>query len=143
MADIKKSHSNNDAFESVRSRATPSLLVEKFGLMNALQRQAIVDLGFRSLFELKVREVPQKLTHLVLSNFDRDKSDIVLPVGYRKLHVDEEDMHIKLGLSKGRTNIVSARLSHDSELSLKWKSIAANGNPARIVAADVANEMIK
>lgn len=75
------SQSHNEAFKSVRSWATPSLSVEKFDQLNDVQRKVVVALGFGGLLELKIREVPQKLAYFVLSSFDCDRCDILLPPG--------------------------------------------------------------
>lgn len=59
--DVLKTQPDNDELKSVQSIATPSMLVEKMGEMNANQRGAVVDLGFGRLLDLKVMKVPQRL----------------------------------------------------------------------------------
>lgn len=134
---------DTDGFKSVRSRATSSLLVEKFEHLNDVQRKSVVALGFGHLLDLKIREVPQKLAYFVLSNFDCDHCDILLPPSDRRLHVDENDVHLTLGLPKGRNNIVSVKTSQEDSLLKEWKACVCVENPSRIVASDVAAAVIR
>lgn len=59
------------------------------------------------------------------------------------MHVDEDDIYSTLALPKGRNNIAFIKNNQDNSILHEWKNLVADGNPLKIIAADVAAAMIK
>lgn len=91
--------------------------MEKIEQLNVVQRNVIVALGFGHLLDLMIKEVPQKITYFALDNFDCDRLYIHLHPGDRRLHVDEDDVYLTLGLPKDETTSFLLKIVRTTKFS--------------------------
>lgn len=132
----------NTRFGTLSCRAIPSLLVESLPLMNDIQRESIKAIGMGALLDLGVHEIPHKLAYYILSNFNECSSELILDDGNRRLHIDEEDVFLTLGLPKGRTAFVVEHYCTNQELLAEWRHMTSPGNPKRVSASQVKESML-
>ncbi|XP_019196010.1 PREDICTED: uncharacterized protein LOC109189836 [Ipomoea nil] len=107
-------------FPSAKIRVPLVQLVEALADLTSLQKKDIRDLGFGSLLELKIKEMPLRLGRWLLLNFDPQARSIRLGEG-EFLEVREEDVAAIMGFPCGEV-VVTRRARHaKSKLLTAWR----------------------
>ncbi|TVU23903.1 hypothetical protein EJB05_26290, partial [Eragrostis curvula] len=86
--------------KDLRNRASPARLVKLYKNMSDAQRKKISDAGFGGLLKIGTGTLPVDLINWLLSNFNPETSEIVVP-GRGCIRVTAESVHRMFRLPKG------------------------------------------
>ncbi|XP_057800150.1 uncharacterized protein LOC131015745 [Salvia miltiorrhiza] len=109
--------------------------------MNDVQKEAVKSLGFGSVLDLTIQEMPSKLDYWVLDCFHARRSEIVLPSG-KTIEVTDEDAYRVLGFPRGDRSLELLDKSETTDLYDEWVSCFPDKNQKTIKISDVKDAMI-
>lgn len=78
----------------------------------------------------------------MLTNFDEGACELVINDGQRRIHIEEHDVWLTLGLQKGKTRIRRKTKSQYPDIVEAWKSYFKEHNPEKISPTLVSERMI-
>ncbi|KAH6805891.1 hypothetical protein C2S51_030722 [Perilla frutescens var. frutescens] len=123
----------------LKSRTTPRILYDAIKKFTAEQKSAVESLGFGSILQLSIKEVPQVLSHWLVSNFDPQSCELILQRD-RRLHIDENDVSLIMGFPSGAMRIEKKYRCERCNLTKQWQEKFAR-NEHRIRPIDVSDKM--
>ncbi|KAL2929123.1 Xylose isomerase, partial [Bienertia sinuspersici] len=108
-------------YGTLRSRMSPSSVVQVVGGLTQKQLKGIRDIGFGSLEFLKVSQLPLQLGLWIVKNFDANTCCLCIPDS-EPLHITSEHVHEVLGLPIGGDDIDLDCCFKDKDLLNRWKN---------------------
>ncbi|KAL2939115.1 hypothetical protein RDABS01_022564 [Bienertia sinuspersici] len=108
-------------YGTLRSRMSPSSVVQVVGGLTQKQLKGIRDIGFGSLEFLKVSQLPLQLGLWIVKNFDANTCCLCIPDS-EPLHITSEHVHEVLGLPIGGDDIDLDCSFKDKDLLNRWKN---------------------
>ncbi|XP_057778563.1 uncharacterized protein LOC130997278 [Salvia miltiorrhiza] len=130
-----------DDYPSLYIRSTPCVLLKAVKEMNDVQKEAVKSLGFGSVLDLTIQEMPSKLDYWVLDCFHARRSEIVLPSG-KTIEVTDEDAYRVLGFPRGDRSLELLDKCETTDLYDVWVSCFPDKNRKTIKISDVKDAMI-
>ncbi|KAH6773815.1 hypothetical protein C2S51_012219 [Perilla frutescens var. frutescens] len=128
-------------YPNLKHRTSPLELYNSISQLTIAQKQAVRELGFGSILNLQIKDVPPKLSYWVLSHFDPKRSEIILGID-RRVHVAEDDVRLMFGFPRGQRKIEKPSLIETSDVIKEWRS-QFERPPNRIRAIDVCIKMLE
>ncbi|KAI3749986.1 hypothetical protein L2E82_20610 [Cichorium intybus] len=117
-------HSNSKLYlkpYGLRIKTSPSTMIEAIRSLNEDQREAVIEIGFGALLNMKLGVSSAKLGHFVVANLD-DKS-LVIKTGKGDIKLTKDVVHDILGLPNGGTDIDDVEeVDETNEIITSWKS---------------------
>ncbi|GER41648.1 E3 ubiquitin-protein ligase [Striga asiatica] len=137
-------YSDNDeeqqAYDKLKSRTCPQVLVSSCKKMNAAQKRAINEIGFGSIFHLSVYKLPRKLGYWLLDNFQPKTCEIKLQNGH-SVHIESKDVALVLGFPNGERAIQKKRKHEQCSLLEEWGGKFVK-DKKKILPTDVSAQML-
>nr|GEY04460.1 hypothetical protein [Tanacetum cinerariifolium] len=90
---------------SIRTRGSPKVLYNLMKNLSPAQMKDIIDIGFGSMIGMASKEIPGKIAHFVVNNFDDDSMKLKLSNGV--ISITPELVYKVLGVPLGETKIKS------------------------------------
>lgn len=112
----------HDNFPNLRCRTSPRSLIKACNGMSEDQRNAVRDIGFGHILNLKIKEVPRKMSHWVVNNFDPRSCEIILIENWR-IHIEEEDVHRVFGFPMGNVVIEKTPRDRTCNVLSEWMNM--------------------
>ncbi|KAH6775753.1 hypothetical protein C2S52_013314 [Perilla frutescens var. hirtella] len=106
-------------YPNLKHRTSPLELHNSISQLTIAQKQAVRELGFGSILNLQIKDVPPKLSYWVLSHFDPKRSEIILGID-RRVHVAEDDVRLMFGFPRGQRKIEKPSLLETSDVIKEW-----------------------
>ncbi|KAH6810011.1 hypothetical protein C2S51_027794 [Perilla frutescens var. frutescens] len=128
-------------YPNLKHRTSPLELHNSISQLTIAQKQAVRELGFGSILNLQIKDVPPKLSYWVLSHFDPKRSEIILGID-RRVHVAEDDVRLMFGFPRGQRKIEKPSLIETSDVIKEWRS-QFERPPNCIRAIDVCIKMLE
>lgn len=117
----EKIYNSPKDYPCIRSRVSPNSLMTAIRSMNEEQKQAVIDIGFGSILNMKFEEIPTRIGYFVVDNFDERTGKIKLKNG--SIHVTKQVIHDMLGVPMGGLEIKAENKSKsDDAVTLEWRS---------------------
>jgi hypothetical protein len=107
-----------DKFPRLKIRTSPKSLVNFIETMNDEQKKAVKEMGFGSILELQVKELPQALGYWLVDKFHTGSRCVEL-VGKEKLHISDRNVWETLGIPLGGRAIITTR-TENCPLIARW-----------------------
>lgn len=101
----------------ISSRTTPAQLLQVIKKLNKDQVQAVKDIGFGSLLEMKINMIPARLGHYVVDNFD--DNELTINTENSEIKVTAEMISELLGIPSGGKKISKIKNTADNDPVLK------------------------
>nr|GEU61550.1 hypothetical protein [Tanacetum cinerariifolium] len=113
---------------SIRTRGSPKVLYNLMKNLSPAQMKDIIDIGFGSMIGMAFEEIPGKIAHFVVDNFDDDSMKLKLSNGV--ISITLELVYKVLGVPLGGEDINRTnRLGSEDVTTLEWHSQISNKNP--------------
>lgn len=126
---------------SLLSRTSTVALVKAIQDFTPRQRQAVVDLGFKTILQLKITYFPSKLAYWIVENFDYRDSTISLKKN-RSIEINKEDIYRIFDFPRGKEPIEKRRWENEKNDTLEeWYNCFNNRN--KIVPQMIAAKMLE
>lgn len=111
--------------------------------MNDAQKNGVIGMGFGPLMNMKLKELPMKLAYWLLENFDENTCEIIINDGKRRLHIEEQDVWLTLGMPKGNTNLKMKTRSQYPEIYEEWNAIFSHHDLKKISPTVLSIKMLQ
>ena len=137
---IKKKNtvSVDDGWLSLRTRASPKVLYNLMSKLTLAQRKDLIDIGFGSLYDMAVEEIPDKIGHFVIDNFFQN--EMKLKLQNYDIEITPELIHSVLGVPLGGIDFHHLTKRRVSDLSDRWYLQFLGRYPTPKKVADVVKE---
>ncbi|CAA0841409.1 Unknown protein [Striga hermonthica] len=93
-------------------------------------------MGFGCLLDLTITTTPAKLGYWLVDKFNHMDRKLQL-YGGEKIHLNEDDVYLALGLPRGTIEIVNKKKKSESELLKDWVRLYKVSKPTNITATKV------
>lgn len=131
-----------DDYPKISCRTSPYCLLKSIDKMNERQKIAVSELGFSHLLVMKISEIPTKLGHWVVDNFDPRSSELAL-LNNSRLRIVEEDVFRVFGFPRGERLIIRTEKHDASNLLQEWHKFFDKNKVKNLSPKDVAEVMLK
>ena len=101
--DAQKRKQRGKKVDHLYSRSTTEF-INCLKSLTPRQKEAVHELGFGAILHLNIKEIPGYIAYLVLKSFNLAQFQILLSGG-GNLTLDEEDVHLTLGFSRGPVRV--------------------------------------
>lgn len=125
----------------IEIRATPKELVKAIEKMDKGQRNKVREMGFGSLLNLKIQEIPHKLGYWLVDNFCACSGNLKLQNG-TEIHIKASDVETTLGFGRGEIKIESRKKTGDCKLLREWRALFGKKDHT-IKPSEVSKKMIE
>nr|GEW68576.1 hypothetical protein [Tanacetum cinerariifolium] len=106
---------------SIRTRGSPKVLYNLMKNLSPTQMKDIIDIRFGSMIGMASKEIPGKIAHFVIDNFDDDSMKLILSNGV--ISITPELVYKVLGVPLGGEDINRMnRLGSEDVTTLEWHS---------------------
>nr|GEZ84865.1 hypothetical protein [Tanacetum cinerariifolium] len=113
---------------SIRARGSPKVLYNLMMNLSPAQMKDIIDIGFGSMIGIASEEIPGKIAHFVVDNFDDDSMKLKLSNGV--ISITPELVYKVLRVPLGGEDINRMnRLGSEDVTTLEWHSQFSRKNP--------------
>ncbi|KAK6142706.1 hypothetical protein DH2020_023054 [Rehmannia glutinosa] len=136
----KKRQRIDQDYPGTQIRAKPNVIVDALRALKPEQKSAVIEMGFGSLFSLKIDDFNKKLTYWLVENFHALSSELVFEDG-RRIHLDREDVGRLLGFPDGDIVIEKKKKSGKCALYEEWKTMFPNFH--KVTTGDLAFRMMQ
>ncbi|KAK6126968.1 hypothetical protein DH2020_039287 [Rehmannia glutinosa] len=136
----KKRQKIDQDYPGTQIRAKPKVIVDALAALKPAQKSAVIEMGFGSLFSLKIDDFNKKLTYWLVENFNALSSELVFKDG-RRIHLEREDVGRVLGFPDGDIVIEKKIKSGKCALYDEWKTMFPNFR--KVTAGDLAVRMMQ
>ena len=123
---VKKSEAqqvpNNQINEpfGLRIKSSPSSLIDAVKVMSEEQREAVIDMGFESLLNMKMHQCPARLGHYLLEMFD--DTNLIMRTGKGEISLTPQIVHEVLGIPIGSKSLEEVkRVKRKNPLLKLWE----------------------
>nr|GEX07758.1 hypothetical protein [Tanacetum cinerariifolium] len=124
----KDSSETKQDWLSIRTRGSPKMLYNLMKNLSPSQMKDIIDIGFGSIIGMASEEIPGKIAHFVVDNFDDDSMKLKLSNGV--ISITPELVYKVLGVPLGGEDINRMnRLGSEDVTTLEWHSQFSRKNP--------------
>nr|GEZ88223.1 hypothetical protein [Tanacetum cinerariifolium] len=124
----KDSSETKQDWLSIRTRGSPKVLYNLMKNLSPAQMKNIIDIGFGSMIGMASEEIPGKIAHFVVDNFDDDSMKLKLSNGV--ISITPELVYKVLGVPLGGEDINRMnRLGIGDVMTLEWHGQFSNKNP--------------
>ncbi|KAK6131732.1 hypothetical protein DH2020_034529 [Rehmannia glutinosa] len=127
-------------YPGTQIRAKPKVIVDVLSALKPALKSAVIEMGFGSLFSLKIDDFNKKLTYWLVENFNALSSELVFEDG-RRIHLEREDVGRVLGFPDGDIVIEKKKKSGKCALYDEWKTMFPNFH--KVTAGDLAVRMMQ
>uniref|UniRef100_A0A7N0TR72 Uncharacterized protein n=1 Tax=Kalanchoe fedtschenkoi TaxID=63787 RepID=A0A7N0TR72_KALFE len=122
-----------------KSRCTPQRLHQVISQLDRAHKKAIQKLGFETILELGVYEIPSRFGEWIVDNFDHKHSILSMKAGELKIGLDE--VHKVFGLPNGGTHInLEQRTDYSKQIVKDWRARYGKTN-SRISATKIMEKV--
>ncbi|XP_057775144.1 uncharacterized protein LOC130994125 [Salvia miltiorrhiza] len=128
-------------FPSLNTRTTPASFHDSLRKLNDAQKQAVIDIGFGSILNLKVKKLPARLAFWILENFDERSCELELAGGI-KVQITEDDVYRVYGFPKGSEIIPNFERTSNNAMCLEWSLFFGFASREKIKIGAVLSEML-
>ena len=90
--------------DTMKTRTVPKVLCELISSLNPTQIDVVVEMGFGTLLNWDIKELPPHLSYWVIDNFHPNSCSIRISKE-KEIHIREIDVYYYTGLPKGNTQI--------------------------------------
>ncbi|XP_057775256.1 uncharacterized protein LOC130994235 [Salvia miltiorrhiza] len=127
---------------SLNTRTTLASFHDALLKLNTAQKDAVRDIGFGNILELRVKELPGRLAYWALNSFNPTTCELEISTSIR-VKVTENDVYRVFGIPKGFRRIKRFDRQTSSELFDDWVALFRVENRDKIKIGLVVNEMLK
>lgn len=106
--------------KKILTRLAPSNLIKWYGQLNKAQEQSIIDMGFGSLLNLKVENIPTSLAFWLLQNYNHQTNTINVADDVN-VHITPELVHELIGIPMGTIEINDKRPDDKDPVVAEWR----------------------
>lgn len=129
--------------ESLKTRQCPGQLVTLLKKLTDAQKKDVIDMGFETIFDLKVSVIPGKLACFVCDNFDAVTNTLI--IGDKSVKITKQSVHDILGfpIGQNKVNAVTRAGKGDDGITNEWRKqypVFEKGTQ-RIYVSDVVNKI--
>ncbi|CAA0841342.1 Unknown protein [Striga hermonthica] len=117
--DHKSGSDDEGAFRSVNTRSTTAIFVKVVSGLSDVKKQAVLEMGFGHLLDLKITSLPPKMGFYLVENFNHLDRKLSL-YGGEKIHVNEDDVYAALGLPRGSIHVMNKQKRVESSILNEW-----------------------
>ncbi|CAA0825526.1 Unknown protein [Striga hermonthica] len=140
LDDHNSSSDDEDAFRSANTRSTTAIFVKAVSGLSDVKKQAVLEMGFGHLLDLKITSLPPKMGFYLVENFNHLDRKLSL-YGGEKIHVNEDDVYAALGLPRGSIHIMNKQKRVESSILNEWIGLFNVRRPSNITATKVLEKL--
>ena len=128
----------DDGWLSLRTRSSPKVLYSLMSKLTLAQRKDLIEIGFGSLYNMAVEEIPVKIGHFVVDNFF--PNEMKLKLQNYDIEITPELIHSVLGVPLGGIDFHHLAKTRVSDLSRRWYLQFIGRYPTPKKVADVVKQ---
>uniref|UniRef100_A0A7N0U5A8 Uncharacterized protein n=1 Tax=Kalanchoe fedtschenkoi TaxID=63787 RepID=A0A7N0U5A8_KALFE len=122
-----------------KSRCTPQRLHQVINQLDRAHKKAIQKLGFGTILELGIYEIPSRFGEWIVDNFDHKRSILSMKAG--ELNIGPDEVHKVFGLPHGGTHInLEQRTDYSKHIVKDWRARYGKTN-SRISATKIMEKV--
>ncbi|XP_057775413.1 uncharacterized protein LOC130994385 [Salvia miltiorrhiza] len=129
-------------FVSLNTRTTLASFHDTLLKLNEAQKNAVRDIGFGHILDLKVKELPGRIAYWALKSFNPKTCELEISPTFR-VKVTVDDVYRVFGVPQGDKTIIRFGRHMSSDLFHEWVSFFAVDNRDKIKIGLVLNEMVR
>lgn len=117
---VEGNSENDDGWLSLRTRASPKVIYHLMKNLTSRQRKDLIEIGFGSLNNIAIEEVPVKIGHYVVDRFI--PSEMKIKLRDYDIDITPELIHKVLDVPLGGIDLNDLEKIRGSDLSQRWYS---------------------
>jgi hypothetical protein len=107
---------SNDFSKRLKSKTSTTAFIETISGLTPLQMDVVREMGFGSVFDWMIKDIPSRLAYWLADRFDPVACTVKLNDGMKEIRITEKDVETYLGLPRGPKTLELPRYTKNKVL---------------------------